>query len=413
MERQGEKIDKPIQGILTSSGKRVLLVEFLRDGAQFRTAGPSTLNFMAFECLMADAPFPAGVRPEVSSMTIDLAGLHQWLQSEPIKVKLTKNTTRATYTNRKNALYKLDDETLQIKFQPGIKRSTQVVSLSDQVSLIHTPHRPAQLVEQQSDVFGLLNDFLILLTGSNFSLPHPILKLRQGPPCQWYLFQGPPGYERPINWSECWTTFPQIRTKFGALWRQWVHLRERLGPGIYLYLGTLRRNDLYPEHRFVNLVWGMEAFHRKNDDPQAAAESLSAKLDRILEQVSNSKDRKWLKGKLKHAHEPSLADRISSIVRSLPLEFDRKAVNKFADECARLRNLISHFGGEKDDSYLSFVRKLEMYSEALALLYHCLILHEIGVDPNHLQITKGPRSYVIRQQFIAVGLLKARKSHLA
>ncbi len=407
---QGEKVDKPIQGVLSASGKRVLLTELIRHGGQFRTNALSTQGFLAFECLIADAPFPAGARPEVISMTVNLAGLQPWFASEPLKVQRTEIAVTATYTHRKNASYELDNETIQINFGPGIKRSSQTLSLSDEIWLVHSARAPTQL-DQQTDLFGLLNDFFILLTGRDFSLRRPTLKLRDGPVCEWHLFRGEGSEPTLISGKECWTTFPQVRVQLGGLWRRWAQLRELSGPGIYLYLSTLRRKDLYPEHQFVNLIWGLEAFHRRNRAP-SETNSTSKTIERILGQINEGKDKKWLIGKLKHAHEPSLADRIALIVSSLPIGFDRKAVNIFATECAGLRNDISHFGGnEKDASYLDFVHKLQRYSRALSTLYHYLILHEIGVDPKWLNewIHKGSRSYVIRQEFIEVGLIKRDK----
>jgi hypothetical protein len=235
------------------------------------------------------------------------------------------------------------------------------------------------------------------------------LKLRDGPVCEWHLPRGEGSEPTLISGKECWTTFPQVRVQLGEIWRRYAQLRELSGPGVYLYLSTLRRKDLYPEHHFVNLIWGLEAFHRKNLVAPSKTNSTSKTIERILGQINEGKDKKWLIGKLKHAHEPSLADRIALIVSSLPIGFDRKAVNIFAAKCADLRNQISHFGGNKEDStYTEFVHKLVSYSRALSTLYHYLILHEIGVDPKWLNewIDKGPRSYVIRQEFIAVGLIK-------
>jgi hypothetical protein len=408
LTRQGERIDKAIQGVLSASGKRVLLPDLIRHGGQFRTNAPSTQEFLAFDCLMADSPFPAGGCPEILSMTINLSGLQPWFESEPLKIQRTETMVSATYTHRSNASYQLENETIQINFGPGIKRSSGTLSLSDVIWLVHSAREPTHL-DQQIDLFGLLNDFFILLTGSDFSLRRPTLKLRDGQTCELYLFRGALELEI-LNQKECWTTFPQLRAQFGDHWRRWVQLREHSGPGIYLYLSTLRRKDLYPEHRFVNLVWGLEAFHRKNHPPKETT-SVAKKIERLLDQIDNKKDRKWLEGKLKHADEPSLADRIAFIVSSLPIGFDRKAVNVFAAECANLRNEISHFGGNKDSSYPDFLDKVERYSRALSTLYHYLILHEIGVDPKRLNewINEGSRSYVIRQEFIAVGLVKREK----
>ena len=47
---------------------------------------------------------------------------------------------------------------------------------------------------------------------------------------------------------------------FGAIWSRWKAMRDEFGPGFYLYLGLRRGMAMYIEHRFVNLIWGLEAF---------------------------------------------------------------------------------------------------------------------------------------------------------
>lgn len=166
--------------------------------------------------------------------------------------------------------------------------------------------------------------------------------------------------------------------------------------------------NLYSEHRFVNLIWGIEAFHRKRNSSEPT-KAFMEKIGRIVSQISDKHDAKWLSGRLKHAHEPSLANRIAAMLKSMPIAFETKAINSFAENCAALRNEISHFGGNKEGGfYLDFVRKLEQYSAALETLYQYLLLYEIGVDPKILNwwINEGFRSYIIKKGFVNVGLMK-------
>ncbi|MGY2806397.1 HEPN domain-containing protein [Bradyrhizobium sp. USDA 4506] len=396
----GEKFDKPIQGILSPSRRHVLLVEMINNGG----------HFLAFDCLLANAPFPVNALPKISSMTIDLEVLHGWIQSRSFETRRTRNTVTAKYRSPKKATYEFEGEKLEIEFNALTKRGDQSVTLSEHARLTHSFRDAAQL-DQQYELFGLLNDFFVLLTGSNFNLPRPTLKLQDGPACEWHLFRGETERDQPIGWTDCWTTFPTVRTQLGDLWRRWVQLHKRSGAGVYLYLSTLRRKDLYPEHSFANLVWGLEAFHRKKTPPAEPATPLVKKIGRILNQISLERDRSWLEGKLKNAHEPALAERIAFLIKSLPIGLDPTAVNKFAKVCADLRNEISHYGGNKDALYLDFVRKLERFGGVLSTLYHCLILHEIGVDPKHLDrwINEGRRSHAIRHAFIDVGLMTETK----
>jgi len=161
------------------------------------------------------------------------------------------------------------------------------------------------------------------------------------------------------------------------------------------------------ENRFVTLIWGIEAFHRtKHHD--SSSDKIKSKVCRIIEQVRDSKDKSWLKGMLKHAHEPRLEQRIFDVLTAIPINIDSTKIREFADECAERRNEMSHFGAQRDGRhYTDVIRDLEKKSAALSILYHMLILHEIGIDEKILNwwIYEGFRSYRIKRTLVEVGLL--------
>jgi len=164
--------------------------------------------------------------------------------------------------------------------------------------------------------------------------------------------------------------------------------------------------SLYPEHRFVNLIWGVEAFHRTKypTDPS----SMAARIDNIVAQISDETDKKLVRRQLKFAHEPSLARRIFEIFSALPIELEEQRLRAFAEACAAARNDISHYGAHRGSgSYSDFVLGLEKKSAALSTLCHCLLLHEIGVSEEILKnwVHKGWGAFRIKFQFVAVGLL--------
>jgi hypothetical protein len=253
-----------------------------------------------------------------------------------------------------------------------------------------------------------LEDLFILLTDSNYRLDWPFIRLNTDARFRWYFqrMRGDISATAP-SWDECWTSFPQLREVFGTIWSNWKRKREQFGPGFYLYLGTRRGVSLYTEHRFVNLIWGIEAFHRTKHAAVASG-ALKEKITRIVDDVCLPRDKNWLRKKLKYAHEPALADRIYEAFKDLPLGLDLKTLHSFSKECADARNDISHFGGHRrGGSYTDFARNLEKMSEALSTLYHCLLLSEIGVDGQvlHWWLHEGYQSYRLKWYFVEVGLL--------
>ncbi len=167
--------------------------------------------------------------------------------------------------------------------------------------------------------------------------------------------------------------------------------------------------QLYAEHQFIMLIWGIEAYHRKKYGSTRSC-SIEKKVARILEQITDPKDQKWLARSLQHAAEPNLAQRIFETIMEVPLDLDLKRVRKFAEGCAKDRNDMSHFGEHRDErrAYSEFVLALHRKSEALSHLYHLLILSEIGVDQTVLRnwFDQGFRSYPRRSALVEVGLME-------
>jgi hypothetical protein len=164
---------------------------------------------------------------------------------------------------------------------------------------------------------------------------------------------------------------------------------------------------LYEEHRFVNLVWGLEAFHRKKSNPTDSS-ALTKKIERIVSQISSPKDKKWLRQRLKSAHEPPLSQRLFEVFSGLPIDLAEARLHAFSEACAKHRNEISHFGGQQHGKpYSEFIRGLQRKSAALSSLYHALLLHEVGIDAAILKrwLYKSFGSYSIRVNFVEAGLL--------
>jgi hypothetical protein len=410
---------RAIHGVLKLSNKCVRMLELSRAGGTFKSNGISFEKFAAHQCLVSDGPFKDIAGPlQFNTLSIPLQGFEEWLRLGSICVEHGQSETIARHTPMERIDYPLAEGALAIEYgmrgpMPGTHRDFKV-SWTEFASLQYVLNLPASL-ESLKNQYGLVTDLFILLTGSDFNLSFPILTAAND---QWrfeFYFQRHLSDATEIRWPECWTNFPQLRGQFGDLYALWQRRREELGPAIYLYLGTLRSMTLYQEHRFVNLIWGLESLHRRRGSNDQPASPLSEKIGRILAQVENSDDRHWLKGKLKHAAEPPLELRLFESLRDLPLALEEKALRAFCTECATRRNEISHFGGQRHENrdYGNFVEALYKTSEALSYLYHVLLLQEVGVPIEILkfQVYKGPFSFRIREAFVDVGLLQPESLH--
>lgn len=398
---------RSIQGVLKGSNKYILLENVQGFGGMSRSSGISYPGYSANRSLISDNIF----RQEpllFQKMEIELKGLEQWLRLGNIKVNSDDpNRISFVYERPEEIRYQLDDGEIMISFRyNNVFRFPDSFrfSLNEYITLSYCPKENKSLEEMEQQ-FLLLHDLLIILIGSDFELESPYL-INDGTRMKFYLARMK-GSSKEVEWFNCWTNFVQLKPDFGKIFSTWRKKRESYGSGFYLYLGNIRRMELYVENRFMNMIWGLESLHRRKHKGSEAPR-ISEKVKRILACITRKKDRDWLENRLKNAAEPALADRIFQLFASLPIKIKKEKLQAFSKECADSRHEISHFGGQRDEedgaSHSEFTIKIAKISEAITYLYHVLILHEIGVK---LEIENmNHNGWRLKQSLMNVGIME-------
>lgn len=377
---------KAIEGKFIESGKHVLLLDLVRHGVRFRTNNLSQDGYRATHCLVSAEIFAAMSEDTLfNSLKIDLAGYEGWLRLGSINWVRTESTISVEYNKGNSVSFEIDEGVLSIVYEIlgpmlGSHRDDHL-SLNEKAFLVFRPKAPTPLGGMRRQ-FRTFEDLFIILTNSDYCFSWPTVEMDVDGKTltfDWYSYRSvsPSG---PPAWHECLTNFIQLRNVFGSIASNWLKKREKYGPGFYLYLGIRRNRRLYTEHLFVNLIWGLEALHRKSSTNVTHA-STEARIARIMEWVKDNSDKEWLKNKLKYAHEPNLASRLYDVLSGAPVEIKAKNLRRFVDRCATIRNRISHFGEQKSgESYEEFIEEVAQKAGALSILYHAIILNEIGID---------------------------------
>lgn len=409
--------NKEIQGAFKGSGNFALLGGLFRNGGRFSSNGISFEQFLVTNCLVSSTPFARKQGPfRFRGLQVDLKGFEGWLRLGAIESSRTKSSLNVKYKNPKPVSYAIDDGAISIRYDlsgPWLGKQTMHDLVLAESASISYSFKESILLDDIKAQYGLMEDLFILLTDSDYCFDWPLLTDdTDGKNYRLYFLRNRSSAIAP-DWHECPTNFVQLREHFGKIFSTWKRKREMFGPGFYLYLGTRRGILLYQEHRFVNLIWGIESLHRRKTKDSTTSENLKERAQRILSQVTSETDKEWLQKKLKHADEPTLEQRIFETFQGLPIGLDQKRIRRFASDCARIRNDISHFGGQRHDgNYGEFLLCLDKKSDALSYLYHALLLKEVGVDDAIVRgwIFDGFRSHRIKGVLVDVGLLDAGAS---
>ena len=181
-------------------------------------------------------------------------------------------------------------------------------------------------------------------------------------------------------------TFPEIRNRLPDLLCAWFDGQDTIGPLYALYFGTVRSPSMYVEHRFLNMFQALESYDRRtNVQDSEKAIAHRERLDRILNAV-NSRDKKWLKGRLKHSHEPTAVDRIRRLVAKVHAGWllDDNDVTLAAD----FRNFYTHFGLDVEQRLppkKERSRKLHNLAIRLQMLCEITLLDAIGFSSDEVR----------------------------
>lgn len=411
--RQTLPIDRDIRGVLKTSNKHVLLTMLRGNGGHVSTNGMSYERYLAGQCLVADGFTKPPTTHAFKEIIIPLVGFEEWLWLAGIKAKSSKRMISVKYKQQKDVVYSTTDGKMSFHFGIEHETSGTVVGVAHSLKeTASTTFRFRKLHELKDVIlrYRMFEDLLLVLTGSDCTLDWPWVVADKTRQCRLYFQKivESSSQKSPKSY-ECITNFVNLREKFGDIWSAWEKKREEFGPGFFLYLGTRRNVSIYIENRFVNLVFGLEAFHRRKY-LASPSPNIEAKIERIVAQVSLAKDRKWLKGILNRADDQlPLWQRLYETLREVPLDLDETRLKNFCNACGKLRNNFSHFGGLRDNKipYNDFILDLDSKARALATLYHALLLYEIGIEHQIIKawVFDSFSSFPIKYNLVRVGLL--------
>ncbi|MFN3579914.1 MAG: HEPN domain-containing protein [Pseudomonas sp.] len=380
-----------IVGVLRNSGEYVLLFGLERGMQTFRSyGGISFEDYFAAGCLKGSESFGALEEPpKIKDISIDCEPLDKWMQSRNIKTKVTQRSVNLYYKKQKKIEQRFDGLTVSISKQligsAYRSRTSRSEKITEETRIIFNQKRKLKIGEAPAECRRIEN-FFSTLTGKILSFPKIQITLeKKSKTYDLYLRKTEKKLEK-IEWHQNSIKYCEIEEEIAKLYSIWRKKSGVYGSGFYLFYGTTNAKSLYLENRYVNLIWGLESFHRSGNRV-FNNKKIEEKIDRILEATKeialNHSDRRWLKKSLNKESEPNLEKRLVDLFSELPVTFHREKLEEFCRKCAKRRNEISHFGGvrsEKGEEYEEMIRDLTIKYEVLVHLYRAIILNEITVN---------------------------------
>ena len=170
--------------------------------------------------------------------------------------------------------------------------------------------------------------------------------------------------------------FEQIRNDAEERIKNWIEICEKMEPVLDLYFFAKMETQLSPKTRFLALVQGLEAYHRRTSNEKRMHEAEFEELVKNLIDQCPEEHREWLKGKLDN--EVSLRQRLRGIIKPFnDIIGNRTKRESLADKIVNIRNYLTHYH-QSSVSEAAEGEDLESLCLKMELLFQLHFLQLIG-----------------------------------
>jgi hypothetical protein len=185
--------------------------------------------------------------------------------------------------------------------------------------------------------------------------------------------------------------YTDIKESFGGLLQKWLGLEKSIDSLLNLLFSSMDERSIYIEHKFQNLIHGLEGYSRwKGKDTYLPEEAYQKAISPLYQEVgklgfSDLKDA--LKNRIRYGNNHSLRKRLNTLLNNLPLAVINRIIldkKRFVTEIVDTRNYFSHYDDSLKDLALKNI-DLYMAKNSLQLLFQSIILLEIGLGNDLIQ----------------------------
>lgn len=138
--------------------------------------------------------------------------------------------------------------------------------------------------------------------------------------------------------------FRQIQNDAERIINNWIEAYENITPAFNLYFFAKMGLQTYLTERFMALVQGLEAYHRRTSDEKRLDEAEFEGLVENLIEKCPEEHREWLSRELKYGNEVSLRKRLRDIIKLFKdVIGNRTRRENLIDKIVNTRNYLTHY----------------------------------------------------------------------
>jgi hypothetical protein len=383
--------DRFITHGLTSNGKKITLYSCYPFSRSMSMPGIPTATLSATHYFEGDHLEESGFNFDIAEIKITFLDL--WLsvggftffekKENPYSLSLTYELPE-TITLFKNE--QLEISIVFNYFSPNFKPNLDCTIRQE--SVIQIKHSQTFNLEELWTYINIISSFFTLSYFSEVNIEDIILIKGETSLKVKYLRQNTSVLDTKKHRRHFLFDYNQVHLNLREIFEKWYALHKNLEPVLAIFLEIFKKQAKLNENHFLNIMHGIESFHRRLRSNSNRPQEEYLKLIKDILDSAPIEHKTWLKEKLAFANEPSLKERLESLFSEIEpsiLTHLFPMHEKLIVQAKNTRNYFTHYS-------LSLAKKAlqgkELYylSERFKLLLLILLLKETGFED--MQISK-------------------------
>ena len=325
--------------------------------------------------------YDEGEIPLFNSLTCSVEGIDEWVGISGIEFDLQHEERATTISYQRPAEVELNlgnGMQLLITFSLGARLSRIKEARISQKTYFTLISQEARELDNFTSVVRKITNFLCFamdqtvsldsMSATSDNLHQDIGEGKTGTiPIDIYYPSWPYSKDEPDTNESKLFEFKEIQNDAGRIISNWIEAYEQIAPTFNLYFLAKMGMQTYLEERFMALVQGLEAYHRRTSDEKRMDEAEFKELIDDLIDRCPQKRKEWLKGKLRYGNEVSLRHRLKNLIE--PFEdviAEWQKPKGLIDKIVNTRNYLTHYDlsleskAAKDEELWPLCLKMEL-----------------------------------------------------
>ena len=138
--------------------------------------------------------------------------------------------------------------------------------------------------------------------------------------------------------------FEEMKDDAESKINKWIQAYDKIAPTFYSYFFAQMGSQIHLEARFLALVQGLEAYHRRTSDETRMPDREFKDLVASLIQLCPEGKQGWLQEKLRYGNEVSLRKRLKKLIEPFKQFFgDKKTRTELINSIVNTRHYLTHY----------------------------------------------------------------------